>query len=258
MSQLEKLTLSLLVCGRNSFIDGTQLINDIISKMSCLNSFIFDIVTQGVILEEELLPTSDDVRRALIQRGYNVGCYIDYLYNTFGRCHIYSLPFIMKRMHEITIKFPGGVFAHVRHLVMNDFFRSIEHDFFVLISQAFPLLKHLTVSSIVEQKKKQPNKLEEHEQTFSIVEYSHLMTLKLSMSHVDYVKQFLLDTNTRLPCLNTLFIDYENLANVTEDFTSDAAHPNCEKLKNIILSGTSRITETKFFNYFPFVNILLS
>jgi hypothetical protein len=77
MSQLEKLTLSLLVCGRNSFIDGTQLINDIISKMPCLNSFIFDIVTQGVILEEELLPTSDDVRRALTQRGYNVGCYID-------------------------------------------------------------------------------------------------------------------------------------------------------------------------------------
>jgi hypothetical protein len=137
----------------------------------------------------------------------------------------------MKRIQEITTKFPGGVFTHVRHLVVHDFFRSIEHDFFVLISQAFPLLKHLTVSSIVEQKKKQSNKLEEHEKTFSIVEYSYLMTLNLSMSHVDYAKQFLLHRNTRLPCLNTLYIDHGKLANVTEDFTSDAAMPTVQNQK---------------------------
>jgi hypothetical protein len=125
MSQLQKLTLSLLVCSRNSFIDGTQLVNDIINNMPCLNSFIFDIVTQGVTIDEELLPKSDEVLCALIPRGYNVGCYIDYLYNTFGRCHIYSLPFTMKRIHEITTKFPGGIYTHVRHLVVNDFFRSI-------------------------------------------------------------------------------------------------------------------------------------
>jgi hypothetical protein len=57
---------------------------------------------------------------------------------------------------------------------------SIEYDFFNLISLAFPLLEDLIVF--------------EHEQTSSIIEYSHLMILNLDMSHVDYAKQFLLDT----------------------------------------------------------------
>jgi len=253
MSQLEKLTLSLQVHLRISFIDGTHLDNDIISKMPYLHTFIFDIVTEYVIINEKLLPTSDDVRRALIQRGYNVGCYIDYVCNRTGRCHIYSLPFTLERIQEITIKFPGSVFMHVRHLVVSDFFRSIEHDFFVLISQAFPLLEYLTVYSIVEQKKKRSNKPDEHEQAFSIVEFSHLMTLNLSMAHVDYAKQFLLDSNTRLPRLSTLYIDYQKLAEVTEDFTSDTAHANCEKLKNITSFGLPKIIGTKFFNYFPVV-----
>ncbi|CAF1139477.1 unnamed protein product [Adineta steineri] len=253
MSFLEKLTLSFTIRDRISFIDGNHLVIDIISKKPYLHTFIFDIVTNCAIADEQLLPTSDDVRCPLIQRGYNVGYYIDYLYDSIGRCHIYSLPFTMERIQDITIKFPGGVFTHVRHLVVHDFFRSIEHDFFLLISQAFPLLKHMTVVSLMEQKKKQSNKSDEYEETSSIIKYSHLTTLKLSQAHIDYAKELLLDSNTRLPCLNKLYIDYEKLANVTEDFTSDAAHVNCAKLKNLILYGSTNINETNFFNYFPFV-----
>ncbi|CAF3672654.1 unnamed protein product [Rotaria sp. Silwood1] len=128
MSQLEKLTLSLYAHGRTSFIDGTHLNNDIIRKMPYLHTFIFDIVTEDIII-------------------------------------------------------------------------------------TFPLLEDLTVLNTVNQKKRS-NKLDEHEQTFSIIEYSHLMTLDLIMSHGDYVKQFLFNTNTRLPRLSTLSIDYENLNHV--------------------------------------------
>ncbi|CAF1327772.1 unnamed protein product [Rotaria sordida] len=146
MSQLEKLILSLYVHSRTSFIDGNQLDNDIISKIPYLHSFIFDIVTKDDIIDEEYLPTSDNVRRALIRKAYNVGCYIDYLSTESGRCHIYSLPFTMERIQEITKKFlPDGVFINVRKLCVNDSVRSIEYDFFVLISQAFPLLEDLTV-----------------------------------------------------------------------------------------------------------------
>ncbi|CAF3514073.1 unnamed protein product [Rotaria socialis] len=201
MSQLEKLTLSLYVDGRTSFIDGTHLNNDIISKMPYLHRFNFDIVTEIVIISNEYLPTSDDVRRPLIEKGYNVDCYVDYLGTERGRCHIYSVSSTMERMHVITNKFPDGIFMNVRIVYVSDSMHSIEYDFFVRISQAFPLLKHLTVLSTVNQQKS-TNELDGHEQTFSIIEYSHLMTLDLISSHIDYAKQYLLKTS--LPRLSTL------------------------------------------------------
>jgi len=144
MLQLENLTLSLYVHGRTSFIDGTHLNNDIIHKMGYLHTFNFDIVTEDVIINKEYLPTSDDVRRVLIERGYNVGCYIDYLSNERGRCHIYSLPFTTERINAITNKFlSDGIFMDVRKVYVNDPMRSIEYNFFVLISQILPLLEDL-------------------------------------------------------------------------------------------------------------------
>jgi hypothetical protein len=88
--------------------------------------------------------------------------------------------------------------------------RSMEHDFFVQISQAFILFEDLTAFSIVKQKQRS-YKLDEHEQTVSTIEYSRLMTLDLIMSHIDYAKQFRLNSNTSLPRLRTLAIDLENL-----------------------------------------------
>ncbi|CAM4984896.1 unnamed protein product, partial [Rotaria socialis] len=118
-----------------------------------------------------------------------------------GRCHIYSVSSTMERMHVITNKFPDGIFMNVRIVYVSDSMHSIEYDFFVRISQAFPLLKHLTVLSTVNQQKS-TNELDGHEQTFSIIEYSHLMTLDLISSHIDYAKQYLLKTS--LPRLSTL------------------------------------------------------
>ncbi|CAF5084106.1 unnamed protein product, partial [Rotaria sp. Silwood1] len=61
MSKLEKLTVSLIVYRRISFIDGNHLVNDILSNMSHLHTFIFNIITDSVIIDEELLPTPDHV-----------------------------------------------------------------------------------------------------------------------------------------------------------------------------------------------------
>jgi hypothetical protein len=137
MSQLEKLTLSLIVRGRTSFIDENHLINDILSKMSYLHTFIFNIITEIFTPNEELLPTPNDVERALLQRGYKVNCYTDYTKFNMGQCHIYSLPFTMERIDTHSRKFPGGLFMTVHHLVT--------YDFFVRIFQAFPLLNKLAI-----------------------------------------------------------------------------------------------------------------
>jgi hypothetical protein len=249
MSQLEKLTLSLCVQHRTSFIDGTRLNNDIISKMPSLHTFIFDIVTERFTIDRKHIQSSDDIRRPLIQKGYNVACYMDDLSTKIRRCHIYSLPFTMKYINTISSKFPfDGVFTYVRILCVKDQMSSIEYDFFNLISQAFPSLEDLTVISWMEQKKRS-----EDEQTSSIIEYSHLMTLNLDRSHVDYAKQFLLDTNIRVPRLTTLVIKYENLVNLTENFTNNTVHVKCKNLKKIIFTKDFEriIIGKNFSTYFP-------
>ncbi|CAF3432247.1 unnamed protein product [Rotaria socialis] len=78
MSQLEKLTLSLCVTHRASFIDGTQLYNDVLKNMPHLQSFIFDIVTEYVQMKKELVPLCDNIRRTFVENGYDMDCYIDY------------------------------------------------------------------------------------------------------------------------------------------------------------------------------------
>ncbi|CAF3838903.1 unnamed protein product [Rotaria sordida] len=98
MVHLEKLTLSLRVGGKNSFIDGTYLNNYILSQMPRLHTFHFDIVTEYIrINEQQPKPTSDDIRRTFTERGYHVDCYIDYDFYNLGRCHIYSCSFDMER-----------------------------------------------------------------------------------------------------------------------------------------------------------------
>ncbi len=78
-----------------------------------------------------------------------------------------------------------------------------EHDFFVRISQAFPLLNKLTIYNSNAQKKKLTDQQDMHEQTSSIIEFSHLVKLNVAGSSLDYVEQFLFDFNTPLPCPHT-------------------------------------------------------
>jgi hypothetical protein len=251
MSQLEKLTLSLLVYRRTSLIDGTHLVDNILNKMSHLHTFIFNIITHSVIMDEELLPTPDDVGRPLIERGYNVECYTDYCKIQMGQCHIYSLPFTLERMDTVTNKFPGGLFINVRHFVAYDMWRPFEHDFFARISQAFPLLNKLTISNRNGQNKKLTHQQNEHEQTLSITEFSHLMILDLATSSLDYVEEFLFDFDTRLPCLNTLHVEYELLLFETQYFTENAARATCSKVRHIILERPQMTHTENFYRYFP-------
>lgn len=251
MSQLEMLTLSLVVRCRISFIDGTHLINNIINKMPYMQTFTFNIVTELVTMDEEFLPTSDNVKCALIQKGYNVGCYTDYSRFHQGQCHIYSLPYTMNRMDIYSSKFPGGLFPTVRHICVRNFGRSFEYDFFARISQAFPLLNKLEIFNTNEQKKKLTHTQNEYEQTSALIVFSHLKILSFLISHIDYVKQFLFDFNTRLPCLNTLHVEYEDLMIVTENCTNNAARANCSKLQHIISDLKPITYPPNFYLYFP-------
>jgi len=159
----------------------------------------------------------------------------------------------------VSNNFPGGLFMSVRKLQLYDFFLPFEHDFFARLSQAFPLLNILNVINVNKQKKKLTRQQDEHEQTSSIIEYPHLMHLLLHCVHIDYMKQFLFESNARLPCLNKLSAQYEDVMTATENFTSDAARANCAKLRHITLYSKPTVYPENFHDCFPsLVNKLMS
>ncbi|CAF3397645.1 unnamed protein product [Rotaria sp. Silwood2] len=248
---MEKLTLSLCVQGRASFIDGNYLANEILSHMLHLQTFHFDIVTQYITINEEPRPCSDSIRRTFTEAGRDTDCYVDYYLNGTGRCHVYSLPFTLERIRHISHSFPGGMFINVRILRVFDMY-PFENAFFARIALAFPLLNHLTISNAIKQKKKSSHQLENSEEESSIIEYPHLIELVFSCVHIDYVEQFLSSLNTRLPCLSKLHVQYEQLVTVTESFTRNATRINCAKLKHITFHEDVNLEHSKdFYIYFP-------
>ncbi|CAF2142581.1 unnamed protein product [Rotaria magnacalcarata] len=63
---------------QTSFIGGDHLVNDIFSKMPYLHTYIFNIISEIITSDEELLPTPFDVTHALVQRRFKMNCHTDY------------------------------------------------------------------------------------------------------------------------------------------------------------------------------------
>ncbi|CAF3287237.1 unnamed protein product [Rotaria sp. Silwood2] len=148
-----------------------------------------------------------------------VGSYVDdKITKNESRCHVYSLPYEFNTFLHLTSCFPGGMFDKVKSLTMTDQ-RLFEHELFEKISRDFSYLQELVVLNSKPQKYKQ--------RTSTLITFVYLVKLDLHLAHIDYVEQFLLETNTRLPHLKNLVIEYKQLAMVTNNFTSDAARCNC-------------------------------
>ncbi len=247
MCALEKLTISLSVKNRTSFIDGIHLNNEIRSRMPYLSTFIFNILTYEVHFSEDYRPSANDVRHTFSQ-GTSVDCYVDYDLRGQGRCHVYSLPLPITYVHGITNNFPGGQFIHVRILLVIDTMCPFEHEFFERIARSFPLLNNITVFN--QRKQKRSRQCLDHEQVASVVEYSHLTELDLRYAHIDYVEQFLINTRIYLPHLNVIRVQYQHLTIVTENFTNNATRLNCAKVKRVI-TEEAMVHSKDFYLYFP-------
>ncbi|CAF4786337.1 unnamed protein product, partial [Rotaria sp. Silwood2] len=210
MSNLEELTLFLSVERiESTYIDGIQLYDEILIFMPQLNKFTFSINTLVVNRYVTIdLPSNDDIQHSFSKRRYQqVGSYVDdKLTNNERRCHVYSLPYQFDSFLHLNSCFQGGMFDKVRSLAMTDQ-HPFEHELFKKISRDFPYLQKLVVLNSTPQKNKQ--------RTSSLITFVHLIKLDLHLAHIDYVEQFLLERNTRLPHLRNLVIEYEQLAMVT-------------------------------------------
>jgi hypothetical protein len=244
MPCLENLTLNLFINNQSSFIDGIHIRKDILLHMPQLRTFNFSIRTMVLIVDEMHLPSREDIQSTFIDETlYQANCSVDYWPTKGAVCHIYSYPFTGKRLLYITNNFAGGSFNCVRSLSLIDQY-PFEHNFFERIAQSFPLLNQLSIINC------QPQKNKESHQTMSIVRFDHLTCLCLLSAHVDYVKQFLFDKKTYLPRLIMLRINYQLMAEVTDNFTSDAARNNCARLEAIYID-TNMVHPISFYRFFP-------
>lgn len=89
----------------------------------------------------------------------------------------------------------------------------------------------------------------------SIIEYSHLISLDISESNIDYIVQFLLQTKTHLTRLTELKVDYYKLQDATNDFRRNAMRHNCSRVKQLIPGVGSdtfeRYCDRNLYRFFP-------
>ncbi|CAF0769087.1 unnamed protein product [Adineta steineri] len=251
MLNLEQLVLCLTVRNRNGLIDGTHLQNEILIYMPFLKIFTFDIRTWNII--NGSLPTlsNDDIQQTFSNIRYRqIGCTVRYFLTNSVLCHVFTLPFTFDYLQCLTNHFPNVSFNHVLYLSICDI-SPFEHEFFIRLSHAVPLLKHLTVTNSTAQicKAQEQN----NNQSYLIVEFKYLNFLSVMNSDISYTEQFLLDTRTYLPCLTELRINYEYLKTVTDDFTREATRLNCSKIKRLITEVTL-IHSNDLFRYFPLLS----
>jgi len=253
MSNLEKLSLNLGICEKNTFVDGNELKKNIINYMPRLKRFQFYICSH--LSDQIYLPSKEAIQHTFRDfKDDQIISYIDYFQKEqYSLCHIYSYSFKLKYYYTITNNFPGGLFKYVHELLLSDE-RPFEHEFFLQIAQSFPFIKHLSIRNSKPQNNKLCRESKNDNQDFSIIKYPHLTSLTLLKTHDDYIEEFLVDTRTCLPNnVVHLNICYHQLKRVTHHFTRDTTRINCAKLNSLCLSGR-RLRLPKYAkDYFPYV-----
>ncbi|CAF0922974.1 unnamed protein product [Rotaria sordida] len=191
-----------------------------ITVTSLSMEFIFNTIDYPQLHLLSLVNFQQETLLQYLTRYQHVDTYFNVM-KIEGRCHVYSLPYQFDTFLHLTNSFRRGNFYTVRWLIMNDV-QSFEHEFFQIISQDFPFLQRLTVYNFEPQKNKQ------HSST--LITSAEVFELNLLFAHIDYVEEFLSETNIRFPRLTILAIKYELSAMVTNNFTNDAARFNLSQL----------------------------
>jgi hypothetical protein len=142
---------------------------------------------------------------------------------------VYSYPYKLKYYHTITNNFPGGIFEHVRKVSLFDE-RPFEHEFFLRITQSFPLMEDLSVRNQERQINKRFRKSDSINRHLSIIKYPYLKRLDLINANIDYYEQFLFDTKTCLPFDVHVNMYYRLVKQVTRNFTRSRTRSNCAKI----------------------------
>ncbi len=247
MSNLEKLGLYLMPYVDDSFIDGNHFKEHIFNRLPRLNAFEFDIHSIMFLRDQTILPSKEDIQQTFTDFQYGpVTSYVDYFFaKKKGECRVYSHRSKMQYYQKVTNNFPGGLYQHVYIVFLYDE-RPFEHEFFIRISQSFPLMKELHLTNHQSQQHKQSINDSYHT---SIVKYNSLTRLDITRIHDDYLEEFLSDTRTCFHNNICLSINYKSLERVTHNFTRDDTRINCSKMSTIYFYGKEDSKSVR--DYFP-------
>ncbi|CAF3259377.1 unnamed protein product, partial [Rotaria sp. Silwood2] len=253
MLNLEKLGLYITIYVKERFIDGNNLKENIFNHLTKIKHFDFDIYSY-IYMENQLkYPLKEDIQQTFKDFPFRkiISC-VDYIHNRKqAQYHIYSYPFLMKFYKQITNNFPGGFYPYVRQVSLYDK-HPFEHEFFLRISLAFPLMTRLTLINYCSKNFKQSIDIN---QNLEIIRYNHLIELEIRQCHDDYIEQFLLNTKTYLHNSILLIIDLESLTRITQNFTRNETRINCSKVNKLFLQGEYENLIQSLQNYFPFAEI---
>lgn len=248
MSNLEKLSLFIKCIREQSFVDENNFKTNVINHLPRLKTLNFNIYSFIDNPDQMNFFSNEDSRKTLKEFSNTqiISC-VDYFPDeNQGQCHIYSYPFTLITYEYITNSFPGGLFTHVREIVLFDE-RPFEHGFFLRIRNSFPFVKDLTVTNWKAQCQKSMNDNRIH--------YHHLTTLVLLDVHDDYIEEFLLDTKTSLPFNLSLQVDYQSIRRVTHDFRRIETRINCSKINCVYLDRVRQFSK-HFRNYFRTIDMM--
>ncbi|UJR23761.1 hypothetical protein I4U23_026738 [Adineta vaga] len=250
MSNLERLSLFIAINNDTKFVDGNYLKKNILNFLSKLDQFQFSITSHIRSLMHINLPLTSDIQQTFLDfQTKNIISYVDYFPESDrGQCHIYSYPSQTTYLNSITNKFPGGLYQYVRKLSLFDE-KPFEHEFFLRIGKSFPSMEILSVNN------KKPQNCKDSNENLSLIQYSTLRELRICSAHDDYMEEFLLDTKTCLSKNVNLYIKYESLERVTQNFMRESTRINCTKVDKLYLSDRSKCSNS-LEEYFPNTKII--
>ena len=253
MSNLEELSLYIHTFNGSTFIAGTDLDNKILTHMPQLHTFTFYIASQNAIADSTIRISELDIKRTFTKlKVRQVGCMVDYINHVTMICRIFSLPFKFHRLDHIGNNIPNIVFKSVTHLALRDKVAFI-HKFFVRLARAFPFLKSLSIWNMKRPFSRVLRRYLSNEDRHSIVEYPHLISLDIECVNSYYVEHFLNETKIYLPRLTKLKVTYENLEDVTKNFTRDETRHNCARVKQLIVDRPIVYSKGVYY-YFPLLS----
>ena len=211
-------------------------------------TYIYQL-NNGLEINENNSPSNDDLQKSFIDNQFGqVRSYVHHRSSKsiFG-CHVYLFPYQFNTFTRLSCSFSNDIFIHVRILIINDF-AHWDYHFFHKVNQSFPLIETLMIGNTYSQNNK--SQLNNNSQQFPIVTFRRLIDLDMSLSHIDYIEQFLFHRYTHLPRLRELQIKYEQLIILTNYFTNDPTQFNCLQVQRLI-TDQSFVRPQNFSQFFP-------
>ena len=235
MTNLEKLSLFLVIDCKRRFIDGNHLKKNVTHHMPRLKDFVFNIrsvlLPRGDLVD---LPTNEDVRCTLTDlTNHPVTAYVDYFRNDgSGHCHMYTRPYTLIEYEYVSNNFRSELFRTVRNVSLFDE-RPFEHSFFLRLAQSFPSMTTLTVENEAAQLEKQDQQTCNDNERVPIIKYPSLRKLYLLRVHDDYVEQFFFAARTFFSNDMHVNIHPSQLKRVTHDLMRAETRINYSKVKSL-------------------------